>query len=159
MPQPLEDIHILPAHEGVSIHFGDIKEVTETSITFDGYFRAEPELLPIRRIFVWGSGPTQKWLLVSIDSMEQIEDTSKGWYDEEMGGYIVLTPTALIKITYTTIQTLDSPQETERIHNELQEELRTERERNAKLEYEKHVRDMEAASQISYKDILDRLHR
>ena len=91
--------------------------------------------------------------------METLEDTSKGWYDEEMGGYIVLTPTALIKITYTQIQTLDSPEETERIHNKLQEELATERERNAVFIRKREEREMEAASRISYKDILDRLHR
>lgn len=161
MPQPLEDIHILPAHEGVSIHFGDIKEATETSITFDGYLRAEPELLPIRRIFVWGSGPTQRWLLVSINSMETLEDTSKGFYDEEEGGYIVLTPTALLKIGYTILNDLtgvdvDTMKQT---HDELVKELEVESERNWKLRSERERRQWEAASQISYKDILDRLHR
>lgn len=154
-----EDIHILPAHEGVSIHFNDIKEATETSITFDGYLRAEPALFPIRRIFIWGSGPTQRWLLVSIDSMEQIEDTSKGFYDEEEDGYIVLTPTALIKIGYRVLEVLEGVERVERVHAELVKELKSESERNWKLRSERERREWEAAAGLSYKDILDRLHR
>jgi hypothetical protein len=138
--EPVEDIHVLPMCEGVSIHFRDIKEITETSITFDGYFRAEPELLPVRRIFVRG----KRWLLVSIDSVEELEDTSKGWYDEEEGGYIVLTPTAIIKITYRILEELKDGETAERVHNELCEELATERKRNGELCSARERREWEA---------------
>ncbi len=150
MPAETPDVHVLPDCEGVSIHFGDIKEFTETSITFDGYLRAEPELLPVRRIFIVGS----EWLLVSIESMETLEDTSKGFYDEEEGGYIVLTPTALLKITYKVLQVLEGADTVKAVHDELVKELETERERNWKLRSARERREMEAAAGISYADLL-----
>ena len=75
--------------------------LTDSKLVFDGYFRIEPEMLPVDRIL---------WLIehkreyhIRITDCKRGKDTSTTWYDEDVGGHICLTPTEIIELTFKVI--------------------------------------------------------
>lgn len=120
-------------------HVGEIKEEYDISgityLKFHGYFYYEDQTMPIERIFVRG----RILYYVEILSKRTLEDTSKTFYDDDSEGYICLTPTAIIEITYRIIRTFDFDSGDEglweclkKIESQLEEE--NERDSNNRLE-------------------------
>ena len=75
--------------------------LTDSKLVFDGYFRIEPEMLPVDRIL---------WLIerkreyhICITDCKRGENTSHYWYDEDVGENICLTPTEIIELTFEVV--------------------------------------------------------
>lgn len=151
-----EDICLQPNEFELYLFMKELKEFSNNSILFDGYFRAEAKLLPIRQLMYVRIPDTDKFdcHLITIDSKEVLEDTSGGGcYDEELGGYVCLTPTELIRIHYTILYTFKEGDEadmnaykkvSEEIQNENQkrfQENRAYRLEREQKEYEEAVRN------------------
>jgi hypothetical protein len=75
---------------------------TGETLTFDGYFRIEPELFPIRRLLILGDVVQ----LIEITKKEVLADTSEYEHDEEEGVDICFTPTQRIRLTYAVLRTI-----------------------------------------------------
>jgi hypothetical protein len=82
----------------------EILNYTDKTITFNGYFRYEDELVtketPIHRFFHLG----RDILYVAIVGVKRGENTSEYWSDEEAGGRICLTPTEIITLEYEVLE-------------------------------------------------------
>jgi hypothetical protein len=87
---------ILPfLHSGM--HIRRLITLTPTKFVFDGYFRIEPELLPIERVICL-IGRKREYH-IRIKEMKRGADTSSYWYDEDVGENICLMPTEIIELT------------------------------------------------------------
>ncbi len=95
-------IMILPyIHNG--LHIKRLIALTPTKLVFDGYFRIEPELLPIERVICL-MGRKREYH-IRIKELKRGADTSSYWYDEDVGEHICLTPTEIIELTIEIIAT------------------------------------------------------
>ena len=162
MASNTDEIWIEPFPMSLYLHIRELKEFTPNTIVFDGYFRTEAKILPIRQLmYVRVPDPTIKFKchLISIDSKEVLEDTSKGEYDEEFGGHICLFPTELIRLTYTILYTFKVGDEADReYHKRLCEELEREHEGligenmrlRAEREEEEYERDVRACASMKF---------
>ena len=126
-------------------------EYTDTTLVFDGYFRIESKTCPVRRIME--SSGTYLW--IEILTKEELEDTSgEGFYDEELGGRVILTPTAKIRITYRVIKEIQSEEELLGFAAEREASKEAEKERNAVYRREREEEEwkahMEYAKTIDY---------
>lgn len=94
--------HIVPWCAGPSIKTMLVH--TETTLTFDGYFRVETELptsdRPIRRILNYRG----ESYLIAITGMKRGPNTSVYFEDPFEGGNICLTPTEIIEIEYHVLE-------------------------------------------------------
>ena len=82
--------------------------LTPTKLVFDGYFRIEPELLPIDRIICIMA--RKREYHIRIKGVRRGTDTSSYWYDEDVGENICLTPTEIIEMDIEILSgQLDGP--------------------------------------------------
>ena len=95
-------IMILPYIHG-GLHIKRLITLTPTKFVFDGYFRIEPELLPIERVICL-MGRKREYH-IRIKELKRGTDTSSYWYDEDVGENICLTPTEIIELTIEILAT------------------------------------------------------
>jgi hypothetical protein len=121
-----DDIWFYPNDFKLRIFLSELKEFTDKSIVFDGKFRIEKKLLPIRQFMYVRNEETNTFdcHLISIDSKEVVEDTSSSFYDEDVGGYVCLSSSELIRFNYTILYTFNAGDENdEKYHKEVCDEI------------------------------------
>jgi hypothetical protein len=150
----MDDFHvdIEPSIFGLRLYIKELKEITNTSILFDGYFRAEAKLLPIRSLLYIYDKKLETFVvhLVTFDSKELLEDTSKTFYDEDFGGHRCLTPTELIRLTYTILYTFKNDDEADiqyykKLLTEIEKENEARLKENEALRHERERQENEEA--------------
>lgn len=76
-------------------------EIKKNYMKFNGYYHEKQENLPVERLIHVG----EKIHLIRIDSVKQYDmDTSRSFYDEEVGGDICLFPSYTVEISFTPIK-------------------------------------------------------
>jgi hypothetical protein len=95
-------IMILPYIHG-GLHIKRLITLTPTKFVFDGYFRIEPELLPIERVICL-MGRKREYH-IRIKGLTRGANTSSYWYDEDVGENICLTPTEIIELDIEILAT------------------------------------------------------
>ncbi len=120
-----DSIVFFPNEIPLRIFIGDLKEFTDTSITFSGKFRVESEILPFRQIMniYDASRNIIKSSLILINTKKILDDTSNTYFDEEIGYHICLSPSDLIHLTYTTTHIFKSDNSDIEYWNSVYEEL------------------------------------
>jgi len=86
-------------------------------IVFDGYFYIEDETVPVERIL----NTKEADYHVEIYEKKTLEDTTKGFYDEEFGGYISFFSTHIIDLRYRIISKIESIDQRVQIMNRIEE--------------------------------------
>jgi hypothetical protein len=122
----------------------EVYEFTDDTIVFNGYFRIESQTCPVRRIME--SSGVYYW--IEILTKEELQDTSQGFYDPDVGGTICLTPTAKIKITYQILETLDTEEKLFARAEEREKSKEEEKRRNC--EFKNHSEEMEHQSHLEF---------
>jgi hypothetical protein len=118
----------------------EVYEFTDDTIVFNGYFRIESKTCPVRRIME--SSGNYYW--IEVLTKEELADTSEGFYDDEVGGTICLTPTAKIKITYRILETLDTEEKLFARAEEREKSKEAEKDRNAVFRKEREEEEWKA---------------
>ena len=95
-------IMILPYIHG-GLHIKRLITLTPTKLVFDGYFRIEPELLPVERVICL-IGRKREYH-IRIKGLARGTNTSSYWYDEDVGEHICLTPTEIIELDIEIVAT------------------------------------------------------
>ena len=95
-------IMILPYIHG-GLHIKRLITLTPTKLVFDGYFRIEPELLPVERVICL-IGRKREYH-IRIKGLARGTNTSSYWYDQDVGEHICLTPTEIIELDIEIIAT------------------------------------------------------
>lgn len=136
----------------------EILEVTDTTITFNGYFRFENELVtkdrPIHRFFY----KNKDLCWIAITGVKRGEDTSKSWYDEDVGGHICLTPTEIIEVEYNLLEINPNKERYRDLFVQMKEEDKQYSELNRELYEKRRKREMEEmckeCEQLHFKEFL-----
>jgi hypothetical protein len=142
-PIKYDDMHQI-AFQLKGPHFKELLKVTEETISFDGYFRYEPEMFrvdrPIYRLLYFH----EHLYYVAFTEKRVGKDTSCYWEDEEAGGSICLTPTELIELRYHVVEKDPSHERMRELIDHIEQQDTLLRDENGELYNQRQKREWEA---------------